>query len=124
VSRLVAESLLSLLRTEWYLLRHHNVPLYEFLKRHMVFGPTPAPHDTAEIIRSMDIACVFYFKPVKCLQRSVAVAMVLRKYGYQAEVVIGAKTLPFSSHAWVEFEGIVLNDKPYISKIYSELERC
>jgi hypothetical protein len=72
----------------------------------------------------MDYACVFYFKCVACLQRSAATTLLLRRHGFGAELVIGAKLLPFCSHAWVEFEGTVINDKPYMHAIYKVLERC
>jgi len=32
--------------------------------------------------------------------------------------------VPFAAHAWVELEGIVLNDKSYMPEIYSVLDRC
>ncbi len=39
-------------------------------------------------------------------------------------MVIGAQLLPFHSHAWVEVDGQVVNDKPYIAEIFQVLERC
>jgi hypothetical protein len=39
-------------------------------------------------------------------------------------MVLGAQMLPFKSHAWVEVDGIVVNDKPYMLEIYQVLERC
>jgi hypothetical protein len=33
-------------------------------------------------------------------------------------MVIGAQTIPFTSHAWVE-----VDDKPYMPEIYQVLER-
>jgi hypothetical protein len=38
--------------------------------------------------------------------------------------VLGAQMLPFLSHAWVEVDGLVVNDKPYIGEIFQVLERC
>jgi len=72
----------------------------------------------------MDLACVFYFKRALCLQRSAATALLLKRFGWSAELVIGAQLLPFESHAWVEIDRRVVNDKPYITEIYQELERC
>jgi hypothetical protein len=77
-----------------------------------------------QLCRAMDIACVLYFKAALCLQRSLATAMLLRHYGFPAEVVIGARILPFKSHAWVELNNVVVNDKGYVRHIYRELERC
>jgi hypothetical protein len=70
----------------------------------------------------MDLACVFFPKRVLCLQRSAATTLLLRRYGIQAEMVIGAQMLPFKSHAWVESAGVVINDRPYMREIYQVLE--
>ncbi len=77
-----------------------------------------------DLCRAIDLACVFYPKRVMCLQRSAATTLLLRRYGIGAEMVIGAQMLPFKSHAWVELDGKVINDKPYMLEIYRPLERC
>jgi hypothetical protein len=76
------------------------------------------------ICQAMDLASVLYFKRALCLQRSAATACLLRRCGWDAQMVIGAQLLPFQSHAWVEIEGCVVNDKPYITEIFQVLERC
>jgi Transglutaminase-like superfamily len=81
-------------------------------------------YTTKELCDAVDLACVFYFKRVLCLQRSGATTLLLRRYGWNAEMVIGAQILPFKSHAWVEVQGTIVNDKPHILEIYSVLERC
>jgi hypothetical protein len=77
-----------------------------------------------ELCRAMDLACVFYVKRVLCLQRSAATTLLFRHYGHKAEMVIGAQLYPFRSHAWVEIDGAVANDKPYMLDIYQVLDRC
>lgn len=79
---------------------------------------------SAQVCRAVDFACAFYFKQVLCLQRSAATTLVLRRHGYEAQLVIGAKLLPFRSHAWVEIAGSVVNDRPYMMDMYRVLERC
>lgn len=76
------------------------------------------------LCQAVDLACVFYPKRVFCLQRSAATTLLLRRYGHTAELVLGAQMIPFRSHAWVEIEGAVVNDKPYMLDIYQVLERC
>jgi hypothetical protein len=76
------------------------------------------------LCRAMNLACVFYIRNVLCLQRSAATTLLLRRYGHNAELVIGAQVLPFKSHAWVEADGAIVNDKPYVADIYHVLERC
>jgi len=61
---------------------------------------------------------------VLCLQRSAALTILLRRNGRAAEMIIGAQLLPFLSHAWVEVEGLVVNDKPYVTEIFQVLDRC
>ena len=72
----------------------------------------------------VDLACLFYFKQVMCLQRSAATTLLMRRHGWEAEMVIGAQLLPFKSHAWVEIKGVIVNDRPYMLDIYRVLERC
>lgn len=80
---------------------------------------------TAEVIcRAVDIACVWYWKQIRCLQRSAAATCLLRRYGTAAELVIGAQQLPFRAHAWVEVAGQVVNDRSYIPELYVVLDRC
>jgi hypothetical protein len=84
-----------------------------------------APNPGSEVLcRAVDLACVFYFKKVLCLQRSAATAILLRRSGWEAQLVIGAQLFPLKSHAWVESDGKILNDKPYMLEIYQVLERC
>jgi hypothetical protein len=45
-----------------------------------------------------------------CLFRSFALAAVLRRQGVDADLCFGVIDLPFSSHAWVEADGRVLNE--------------
>lgn len=78
----------------------------------------------AEICRAVDLACVFYFKRVLCLQRSAATTLLMRQHGWNAEMVIGARMVPFQSHAWVECQGEIVNDKPYLLDTYRVLDRC
>jgi len=78
----------------------------------------------AELNQATDLACVFYFKQVLCLQRSAAMTVLLRRYGWKGEMLIGAKTLPFQAHAWVEVEGEVVNDVSSVATRYQVLERC
>ena len=70
------------------------------------------------------LATCLYWKPVLCLQRSVATVILLRKRGIAAELVIGAQHMPFKAHAWVEVDGRVVNDRSYMSEMYSVLDRC
>jgi hypothetical protein len=80
--------------------------------------------DDAMLSRAMDMACVFYFKRVLCLQRSAALVLLLRRYGRNAQLVIGTQLCPLQSHAWVEIGTRVINDKPHVQQIFQVLDRC
>jgi hypothetical protein len=71
------------------------------------------------------VKCIipFYWKPVRCLQRSVVTARALRAYGIEADVVIGYRLAPFLSHAWVEVDGRIVNDSPVFQHRLQVLER-
>jgi hypothetical protein len=64
-----------------------------------------------------------YWKPIRCLQRSIVTARVMRRHGIPAEVVIGYRPSPFFSHAWVEVAGRVVNDSPAYQRRLHVLER-
>jgi hypothetical protein len=61
-------------------------------------------------ISAVALASCLYWKPVRCLQRSVVLTRLLRGHGTPAELVIGYRAHPFFSHAWVEVDGRTIND--------------
>lgn len=121
----VIESYLLLLRFEVVMRFRTFKALYDGVRKQGVY-PRPAPHHvSAEFLcHAVDIACVFYFKQVLCLQRSAATTVLLRRHGLGAEMVIGAQMIPHAFHAWVEINHLVVNDRPYMLDIYQVLERC
>jgi hypothetical protein len=122
---LVAESYLLLIQID-LMMRFGDLRSIHTLVRKSEIGNTNghAVPSVLDLCQGMDLACVFYVKKVLCLQRSAATTLLLRRYGYKAEMVIGAQMLPFKSHAWVEANGAIVNDKPYMLDIYHILERC
>lgn len=125
MKRLIAESYLLLLRLEALMAFGKLHSLHRRLQAARVqTAASGEPRSAVELCRSMDLACVLYPKRVLCLQRSAATTLLLRRHGFSAEMVIGAQMLPFKSHAWVEIDGAVLNDRPYMHEIYQVLERC
>lgn len=76
-----------------------------------------------DVVWSVDEACVWYVKRAACLQRSVVATWLLRRHGIAAELVIGCRPLPFESHAWVEVDGCVVNDRPQYQRAFTVLDR-
>jgi hypothetical protein len=68
-------------------------------------------------------ACVWFPKLSKCLQQSTATTCFLRQYGFSAEMVIGVHKMPFSSHAWVEVNGKVVNDHRNVQTYFKVVDR-
>jgi len=75
------------------------------------------------ILQAVGAACCFYWKRVLCLERAIVTARLLRRYGFDAEVVIGCRSLPFSGHAWVEIAGDIVNDSPGYQQKLRVLDR-
>jgi hypothetical protein len=125
MKRLIVESW-TLLVFAGFIMRFRGLDaLYQTIRTQHVRSVPARTRPTLEMLcRFMDLACVFYPTRVMCLQRSAATTLLLRRHGRIAEMIIGAQVLPLMSHAWVEIDGTVVNDKPYMRDIYRVLERC
>lgn len=124
MKRLVLESWFLLFRFGWIMRFFAFKELCRVIEQEPVCPPTATRLTPKEdLCRAIDYACVFYLKRVLCLQRSAATTLLLRRHGLDAKLVVGAKLLPFRSHAWVELDGQVINDRPYMHTIYQALER-
>jgi prolyl oligopeptidase len=120
---LVGQAILALWRVD-RLLRVSGMEGIKCLLARFPVSQKQSKHGIDQICYAVDLACVFYVRQVKCLQRSVTTTTMLRERGYSADLVIGACPVPFRSHAWVEVGTTVVNDKPYIKEIYMELTRA
>lgn len=98
--------------------------LYKRVRRAQVRVSSSQSADAQQICVAMNLACIWYWKKVLCLQRSAATVCLLRSQGHAAQMVIGAQQVPFKAHAWVEMAGQVVNDKPYTPSMYAVLDRC
>jgi hypothetical protein len=121
---LVLEAYLKLILFDLFLVRGNFAALYDTVREYPVGKLTPAPGAIERICSAVDMACIWYWKEARCLQRSAATACLLKKYSVPAQMVIGAQQMPFKSHAWVEVDGRVVNDKPYTPEMYAVLDRC
>jgi hypothetical protein len=113
-----------LLSFEYVLFRSDFATLYRRVRRQPVRTREFDTNTSRRACAAIDCACVLYFKQVQCLQRSAATVCVLRRLGVPAELVIGAQPLPFRAHAWVEVQGMIVNDKASATETYAVLDRC
>jgi hypothetical protein len=120
---LAIEAYCSLVRFDFYLRKKSFRSLYERVHRTPI-GIARREAQVRQICQAVDLACIWYWKEVRCLQRSAAACCLLRRYGIAAEMVIGIRQLPFRAHAWVEVEGHVVNDRTYMPEVYTVLDRC
>jgi len=122
MSPLVLRAYLKLIRFEIYLAQDDFSGLYERVRN---YPPGKSSSTSVDLVcRAVDIACVCYWKKVLCLQRSAVTTCLLKQFGVSAHMVIGTQQIPFRSHAWVEVEGRVVSDKPYMREMYQVLAVC
>jgi len=124
VSFLILRAYLKLVVFDLYLARGNFEALYNKVRKYRLRREAPAPDAIQRICSAVDMACIWYWKEALCLQRSAATACLLKQYGVPAQMVLGARQMPFKAHAWVEVDGQVVNDKPYTSEMYGVLDRC
>ena len=76
------------------------------------------------VCMAVNYACVWYPRQALCLQRSFVTTYLLRKHGVPAQMVLGAQKLPFKAHAWVEVEGLAVNERSNVQATYAVWEKC
>lgn len=97
--------------------------VHDFTRRRLIAERTPGSEVTARVCQAVEEACIWYFKRAYCLQRSTVTTWMLRRRGIAAELVIGFRPVPVDSHAWVEVQGQVVNDRPQYQKFFRVLDR-
>jgi hypothetical protein len=80
-------------------------------------------YTVARICTAVDHARVWYPKESLCLQRSAVITRLLRREGIPALMVLAARKMPFRMHAWVEVDGVVVNDDHKVQEFYNVLEK-
>ncbi|MEN5066966.1 lasso peptide biosynthesis B2 protein [Achromobacter aegrifaciens] len=77
----------------------------------------------ARIIAHINKAFLLDFSNNRCLTYSLTLCMMARNMGLPAKLIVGVRTRPFFSHAWVELHGRIINDDPELrSKLSIILE--
>jgi Transglutaminase-like superfamily len=123
MSFLRLKAYLKLIYFDFYLARGNFGALYNKVRTYPIAKKPAAAGSIEQICAAVDMASIWYWKNALCLQRSAATACLLKHYGLPAQMVIGAQQTPFRAHAWVEIDGKVVNDKPYVRDMYAVLDR-
>jgi hypothetical protein len=109
---LVFRALYELVRYEALLSLRGFQGIKRQLSRQPVAINPNCPESERAICDAVLLATCLYWKPVLCLQRSVCAVRLLRTHGVPGKLVIGYRSTPFFSHAWVEVDGRVVNASP------------
>lgn len=124
MSPLVLRAYMKLIEFDVSMVSRDFAALYEKVRMYPIVSRPTSTYSIEQICCAMDMASIWYWKEVLCLQRAAATACLLKHYGVPAQMVIGAQQMPFRAHAWVEVGARVVNDKPYMPEIYAVLDRC
>ena len=83
---------------------------------------TPRAEAIAHAVRALER--IRWYSPVggTCLTRSLALQWLLGRSGIRTDLRIGVETAAgLAAHAWIECDGVVLNDVPDVATRYAPL---
>lgn len=66
-------------------------------------------------------AAAFFPGRAECLEQSLTLYLLLRRRGVPVELRLGVQPYPFAAHAWVEHDGVPLNDRAEMLTSYIRL---
>jgi len=92
-------------------------------------GFTDLPRDTVRTqltVRMVNAAVRHAWRASTCLEKSLALFWLLRRQGIPSELRIGARKLDgkFEAHAWVEREGVALNEPQQQHRHYATFDEA
>ena len=98
--------------------------IHNMVKHWTVARRSPDADTINSVCRVVNYACIWYPKQVLCLQCAFVTTYLLRKKGVSAHMVLGAQKLPFKAHAWVEVDGLAINERSNVQATYAVWDRC
>jgi hypothetical protein len=87
--------------------------------------PTRRVVDTTVVARAeyaVAMAAALYPGHAACLERSLMLYWQLRRAGVPVTYRMGVQMYPFLAHAWVEHEGVPINDVPEHVRLFRPIE--
>ena len=104
--------------------------LVRFIQEKISVRPSKEPLTQDEKIQRasataliVSIAAAYGLYRASCLRRSLVLLILLRRQGISAQLCFGARrnTQALEAHAWVEVDGVVVNDRLDISQQFAPL---
>jgi hypothetical protein len=89
--------------------------------------PTPKlPNDNSiafgrKLTERISFAALIVPTRALCLERSLVLYYMLRAHHFDPQFCIGIQCLPFEAHAWVELEGIPINEDPDVVATFARV---
>ena len=85
----------------------------------------PGAAEIAHLARLTRMAADYHPLPMRCLARSLALARLLGQRGVQTDLRVGVRPADgaLSAHAWVEWNGRILNDDETVHDRFPPLPR-
>jgi hypothetical protein len=96
--------------------------------RRQIDGVPVTEHAAMEAVRAEEcgvaMAAALYPGRAQCLERSLALYLLLRRRGVAVRYRQGVQPFPFKAHAWIEYQGEVINDVPEHAGQFTPLPEC
>jgi hypothetical protein len=96
--------------------------LYRSLQRYPIAMERSPNLDIDAIEDAVQLASIWYWKRILCLQRSCCLFWMLRDAGIPARLQIGAQHWPPRTHAWVNVDGRIVGDMPHKVQLFQLLD--
>ena len=85
----------------------------------------PIESQISTTVRMVKTAAKYYQPWANCLKKSLVLWILLRDRGIMSEIRIGVEreSTTFAAHAWVEYQGMVLNDSDDVHQRFQAFDR-
>ena len=92
--------------------------------RFCVRSPSLSDAEIARLVRMVNVAGAYGPVRANCLPQSLVVWWLLRRHGVPSELRLGVSRRGggFQAHAWVERDGVALNDRADVQKHFAAFD--
>jgi hypothetical protein len=123
-SLLILHAYAELIWHDLFMSRHNFESLHRRVRGFPISEARTESISADSVASALDVACCFYPRRVLCLQRAAVLVKILREKALPARLVIGAQKFPFKAHAWVELDGVIVDDRLASRERFFILEEC